>query len=205
MLQRYADAWRGAEVLPLRQETVLAFRIKGNGGGQFYLALNDKPGGTVKDGLPTEYDIAFELGADVLEEIDENKINALTAMAQAQGTDNPPMLTKMGARFASRPDAEVLLRRLCFYFWTRGWPKTVPFQGTLQRNVHGGNAVVLYYDDRFRSAWYQIKPGMHVNADPRFQKAPFTQLIIGMQGHISAKVDGTVQLLGEGQAVVIPP
>jgi hypothetical protein len=46
------------------------------------------------------------------------------------------------------------------------------------RVKHGRNAVVFQYDREFRSAWYQVKPGMHINADPKDQTNNFPQLII---------------------------
>jgi quercetin dioxygenase-like cupin family protein len=71
--------------------------------------------------------------------------------------------------------------------------------------VHGGNAVVFQYDREFRSVCYQVKPGMHTNADPNDQTNNFPQLIIVTKGSLTVGLDEKQMVLSDGQAVVIPP
>jgi hypothetical protein len=91
ILQRFADEWHGAEVLLPERNFVLAFWIKGNGGGEFSMTLSSKSGGAIADGIPSRYDLGFELDLKVLRQIDQGKLNALTAMGQAQSTDKRTM------------------------------------------------------------------------------------------------------------------
>lgn len=125
-------------------------------------------------------------------------------MGQARSSDPIPLSPKLGPQFSKRPDAPLLFRRLCFHFWNRGWPEITPFSESAAREVHGGNAAVLVYDHQFRSAWYQLKPGMHINAEARDQTNNFPQLIIVTRGQFSARLDGRQLILSEGQTVFIP-
>lgn len=71
--------------------------------------------------------------------------------------------------------------------------------------MHGANATVFFYDRGFRSAWYQVKPGMHVNADPADQINDHPQLMIVTRGRLRTPLHGEERTLSEGEAVFIPP
>jgi mannose-6-phosphate isomerase-like protein (cupin superfamily) len=204
ILQRFADAWRGREELALDGDLIVAFRIRGEGGGDYHVTLSQKPGATVRDGVVDAYDLRFEAGMDVLRRLDRGDLNALTAMGQAQAGDAIPLVPAFGAEFAGRPDASLIFRRLAFHFWTRDWPEVVRFGESTTRVVHGGNATVLLYDDRFRSAWFQLKAGTHINADPGDQTNDFPQLVVVTRGRVKARLAGQDRTLAEGQAAFIP-
>lgn len=203
ILQRYGSSWRGRNEMSLDHEIKVAFWVKGEGGGEYHVTLSDKSSPTVDDGAPADYDVAFETDIELLRRLDRDQINALTAMGKARDSDVAPLSWKLGKAFASRPGADLLFRRLCFFFWTRDWPPVVRFGDGLTSEVHGANAVLLLYEDRFRSAWYQLKPGMHIF--PGGQKAPFAILLICTRGRASAKFDGKLRLMSEGDAIFIPP
>jgi mannose-6-phosphate isomerase-like protein (cupin superfamily) len=204
ILQRYAAAWRGRQEMELQGMLELAFWVRGEQGGEYTIILSDSPGSVVKEGVQAQYDIGFELDIDFLRRLDQGEIGALTAMGQARSTDPIPLNPKLGSQFSKRPDASVLFRQLCFHFWNRDWPEIVPFGESAARLVHGGNASVLIYQHELRTAWYQLKPGMHINADRRDQKNNFPQLLIVTRGQVSARLDGRELVLLEGQAVFIP-
>jgi len=103
------------------RETILLFEIKGQGGGELFVTLSDAPGGTVVAGRATQYDVRFEVDIDVLKRLDRGELNGLTAMGQAESDDAAAMTATMSADFCARPSAEMMFRRLCFYFWTREW------------------------------------------------------------------------------------
>jgi hypothetical protein len=161
--------------MQLGRDVVLVFRVHGAGGGDFNVTLSDIPRGELLEGVAAQYDIEFATDIEWLRRLDRAEINALTAMGKASDKDVAPMEWRRSARFDSRANAELLFRRLSFHFWTRDWPEIVPFGNGLTREIHSANAALLLYDDRFRSAWYQLKPGMHVF--PGGQKAPFTILL----------------------------
>lgn len=204
ILQRYADAWRGQQELPLERNLVVAFWVKGDGGGDYHLVLSPNPGAIVRDGVPDRYDLGFELAIDFLRRLDRGDINALTAMGQARASDPIPLVPKFGPQFGDRSDAKLVFLRASFHFWTRGWPEIVRFGEGTTRPVHGGNATAFVYDREFRSAWYQVKPGMHINVDQRDQTNDYPNVVIVTRGRFKARLDGQERLLAEGEAVFIP-
>ncbi len=202
ILQRYADAWLGRKELELPRSLVLAFAVSGDRGGDYGLELSNDPGGTVQEGMPAQYDIRFDVDIEFLRRLDRGEMSALTAMGQARSSDPIPLNPRFGPDFGKITDAPLLFRRLCFHFWNRGWPEITSFSESAAREVHGANAVVFVYDRGFRSAWYQLKPGMHINADPKDQTNNFPQLVIVTKGTFRARLDGREMVLSEGQAVL---
>jgi mannose-6-phosphate isomerase-like protein (cupin superfamily) len=204
ILQRYADAWRGRQELPFEGPLIIAFWVGGSQGGEYNLALSQEAGAVVREGVPASYDIGFEFDIAFLRRLDRGEIGALTAMGQARSSDPIPLNPKLGPQFNKRPDASLLFRRLSFHFWNRDWPETVAFGESATRQVHGANAAVFVYDQEFRSAWYQLKPGMHINADPLEQANDFPQLVVVTRGQFKARLDGRERIVSEGQAIFIP-
>jgi len=131
------------------------------------------PVGVVREGVTAQYDIRFDVDVEFLRRLDRGEMSALTAMGQARSSDPIPLSPRFGPDFGKIADAPLLFRRLCFHFWTRGWPEIIPFSEAAARSVHGGNAAVFVYDREFRSAWYQLKPGMHINAIRRTRRTTF--------------------------------
>lgn len=204
ILQQYADAWKGHQELTVDGALVLAFWVRGGLGGTYNLTPSQMPGTTIREGSPAQYDIGFEVDIEFLRRLDRGEMGALTAMGQARSTDPIPLNPKLGELFSARPDASLLFQRVAFHFWNRDWPEIVPFGEGAARQVHGGNAAVLVYDQEFRSAWYQLKPGMHINADPGDQSNDFPQLIVVTRGRVNALLDGRERVASEGQAIFIP-
>ena len=204
ILQRYADAWRGQEELQLERDLVIGFWVRGQDGGDYHIVLASAPGANLHDGIPSQYDLGFELDIDFLRRLDRGEMSAATAMAQARSSDPTPLIPRFGPRFGSMTDAALLFRRLCFHFWNREWPEVVRFGDGTTREVHGGNAAVLVYDKEFRSAWYQLKPGMHINADPHDQTNDHPNVVVITRGRFQARLGGRERALGEGEAVFIP-
>jgi mannose-6-phosphate isomerase-like protein (cupin superfamily) len=204
ILDAYAQAWRGAQAMPMDAPLVLSIAVSGEGGGEFSVHLPPDGPGRVEPGAPAEFTLGYETDIDFLRRLDRGEINALTAMGQARGSDPTPMRLKLpeGVRFT--PATRDLLLPLTFHFWNREWPPRIPFGEAHARFVHGGNAVVFFYQGGVRSAWYQIKPGMHVNREPGDQSNPFQSLLVVIRGAIAARLDGNETLLTEGEAVFIP-
>jgi mannose-6-phosphate isomerase-like protein (cupin superfamily) len=205
LLQAFADAWRGKEAIELENDLVLAFWISGAGGGEYHVVLGNSAGARVRSEVPGNWDIGFELDQNVLDRLAKGELNALTAMGQAVASDPTPLVPRFGTTFASSSNAGLVFRRVAFHFWSRDWPVTIPFREEAARFVHGGNAVVLMYDDRVRSAWYQITEGMHINADPRQQVNAYPQLLVVIRGEFNARFDGVERRLSEGISILIPP
>ena len=205
ILERYAAAWRGARELTFERSLTVALWVTGNGGGEYHVVLPQKEPATVRTGVPADYDFGFQLDMDTLRRLDQGELNALTAMGQARSSDPTPLTFKPSPEFSRLPDPATFLRRLSFHFWTREWPEIVPFRDGATREVHGGNAAVFYYDKQFRSAWYQLKAGTHINRDTTQQANDYPQLIVVTRGRLRGRFDGQERHVGEGETVLIPP
>jgi mannose-6-phosphate isomerase-like protein (cupin superfamily) len=203
ILERYAAAWRGREEISLDHEVTLGFRIAGPEGGEYHIVLGPEGPGRLGSGIP-EGNVVFETDIEFLRRLDRGEINALTAMGQARGSDPIPLMPRFPTDFRWTPEARSFYFPLFFSFWNREWPHVVRFGEGTTREIHGANATALYYDAGLRSAWYQLKPGMHINADPNDQSNPFTSLIIATRGAVLARLGGVELTLAEGDAVVIP-
>lgn len=204
ILERYAEAWRGKQEMELRGATVLAFWVEGDGGGEYHITLSPDGPGRLDEGTPDDYDFGFETDIETLRRLDRGEWNALTAMGQARGPDPIPLIPKMPEGFEWTPEERAYVLPLLFHFWNREWPERVLFGEGTTREVHGANAAVLYYTEGLRSAWYQVKAGMHVNADPSDQTNEFDTLVIVTRGALMSRLGAVERLLSEGEAVFIP-
>jgi mannose-6-phosphate isomerase-like protein (cupin superfamily) len=203
ILARYAAAWRGRQEVKLDSAVTLGFRISGAGGGEYHIVLPQDGPGRLGAGVPPTV-ISFETDIDFLRRLDRNEMSALTAMAQARSSDPTPLVAHFPAGWQWTPQARAFFMPLAFHFWTREWPAVIRFGESASREVHGANGSLLFYDQGLRTAWYQVKEGMHVNADPRDQSNPFTSLLIITRGSMWSRLGGQEMTLGEGEAVLIP-
>ena len=204
ILGRYAEAWRGKDEMTLRGPTVLAFWVSGKGGGEYHIRLSQEGPGRLDEGEPEAFDLGFETDIETLRRIDRGEWNALTAMGQASGADPIPLVPRFPEGFQWTPEDRAYYLPLLFHFWNRDWPERVLFGEGITREVHGGNVVIFYYGQGLRSGWYQVKPGMHMNADPADQVNEFDTLVIMSRGEVMSRLGGAERLLKEGEAVFIP-
>jgi mannose-6-phosphate isomerase-like protein (cupin superfamily) len=205
ILARYAEAWRGQQEMPLESTVVLAVSVSGPGGGDFAVTLPPEGPGQLDAGAPADFTFGYETDIEFLRRLDRGEISALTALGQARADDATPMRLTVPEGFHWTAASRDLLLPLTFHFWNREWPERIAFGEAHARLIHGANAVVFYYQGGLRTAWYQIRPGMHVNPDPRDQANPFKSLLVITRGAIAARLDGRETLLREGEAVLIPP
>jgi mannose-6-phosphate isomerase-like protein (cupin superfamily) len=204
ILARYADAWRGGEEFALDSALTLGFRIGGPGGGEYHVVLGPEGPGRLGEGIP-EGRLVFETEIDFLRRLDRGEMHVLTAMAQARGGDRTPLVPRFPPGFRWTAESRAFWFPLLASFWNREWPEVVRFGDGLTREVHGANAAVIHYDVGFRSAWYQLLPGMHINPDPRDQTNPYPSLVIVMRGEAHARIGGVDVVLREGEALHIRP
>jgi mannose-6-phosphate isomerase-like protein (cupin superfamily) len=159
----------------------------------------------LEPGLPAEPSAYYVLDLATLRKIDRGELNALTAIAKARGGQTAPMDIGVMPGFEPGSDFWARFVPLSFHFWTRGLPERVPFRGELSRVVHGANAVVFYYQTGFRSAWFQVSKGQHVNKDPQDQTNPFPSMFIMLRGKLEAKIAGRQLTLPAGEMMFVPP
>ncbi len=204
ILERYARAWRGREEADLRGETVLAFRVSGEAGGEYHVVLPVEGPGRAGEGIPETYGFGFETDIETLRRLDRGEWNAFTAMGQARGGDPIPLVPVTPEGFEWTAENRAYFIPLLFHFWNRDWPERLLFGEGTTRFVHGANATIFYYAEGLRSAWYQVKAGMHVNADRADQTNEFDTLVIMSRGAVMCRLGGVERVLREGEAVFIP-
>ncbi len=186
-------------------------RISGDGGGEWHVVVSGREEGgematvELRPGSPPEPTFLYVGDLQILRRIHDGELNALTAMAKARSSEITPMDIDVMEGFV--PDGAFVARvlPLTFHFWTRGLPEVVPFGSkSMTREVHGGNASIFYYQPGFRSAWFHIEKGQHVNADPADQVNPFPSMLIITNGRAVGKIGDRELTLQGNQTVFIP-
>lgn len=171
--------------------------VRGEGGGEWHVVVagetNEAGESTVelRPGAAPEPTFVYVADAPILARVHRGEINALTAMGKARSSDVTPMDIDVMEGFV--PDGGFLgqVLPLTFHFWTRGTPEVVPYGSkSLTREVHGGNVTVFYYQPGFRSAWFQIENGQHVNSDPGDQVNPFPSMLVMIRGRAEGRIGG---------------
>jgi mannose-6-phosphate isomerase-like protein (cupin superfamily) len=155
-------------------------------------------------GFPDEPTFFFFTDAETLGRIYRGELAALTAMGKASSRDASPL--DVDGMEGAEPTPELVehMMSLCFHFWTRGVPEIVRFgDKSYTRELHGANTVLFYYRQGFRSAWFQIEPGQHVNEDPKGQANPFPSMLIITKGAVDSRIGGAERQLVEGEMVLI--
>jgi mannose-6-phosphate isomerase-like protein (cupin superfamily) len=185
--------------------------ISGEGGGDWHVVVARRNEGDelasveLREGAAPEPTFRYLTDAATLARLHRGELNALTAMARARMSDAVPMDIDTMEGFAPDGDFVAVVLPLTFHFWTRGVPEIVPFgDKSLTREVHGGNASIFYYQPGFRSGWFQIENGQHVNAEPRDQVNPFPSMLVITRGRTEAKIGGRQLTLHAKQTVLIP-
>lgn len=200
ILESYAQAWRGEVEFKLRSPMTLGIWVDGEG---FSVELTNQ-GGTFSEGAPSRFDWGFETDRATLLRLDDGSLNALTAMGQARASDLIPLRSRLPEGFTGGADIGSYYVPLTRHFWDRKWPETIYFGEGTTRFIHGANATALIYDDRLRTAWYQLKPGMHINEDPLDQVNDFDTAIMVTRGQFSGELDGVERRFNEGEMILVP-
>lgn len=201
ILQRYVDAWRGAEEMALSDTLVVGFHFSGDGGGAYHAVFAPDGSAVLRVGLP-EGVIRLHGDMQILRSLDRGELSAMTAMGRAHVSDRTPLDFTLpeGVAFS---DVQALLPWI-FHFWNREWPEVARFGEGTTRRVHGGASAILYYDTGLRTAFYQVEPGMHINEAEDQRTNPFPSLFVVIRGRFHGRFDGRDRPLREGEAVLVP-
>ena len=160
---------------------------------------------SVKPGEPMEPTFYYTLEDSAhLRKLASGEFNALTLMAKAFSSDITPMDIEMQDGFQPPEGFMDTLLPLTFHFWTKGQPAIIPFGPDNTRKTHGTNAGIFYYQPGFRSGWFNIEPGDHVNEDKNSRSNPFPSMFILISGEVTARIDGTDSRFTKGNAMLIP-
>ncbi len=204
ILQAFIDDFEKNDKLP---EEPLEFGIKvsGEDGGEWTVAIDTDNKVHLRKGFPEKPTFYITADADILNKVYRGEINALTAAGRARASDKTPM--DFGLMEGYQPSADYLrsvIIPLYFHFFTRGKPEIIKFGEQHSRLVHGGNAVIFYYDKGLRTAWYQLKKGMYINKDLLDAINNFPTLFIITRGEGKGRLGEKVMDLKEGMTIFIP-
>jgi len=142
---------------------------------------------------------------DAFNAVDQGNMNAGTAMAKAFSTDSTPMDVEAMEGFQPDQDFVANMMRTLFHFWNRGFPEIIPFDASTTRFTHGTDVTIFYYQPGFRSGWFSIKPGHHVNKDEKSRTNPFPSMMVFTKGEGTAIIGDEEITVREGQTLFIPP
>jgi mannose-6-phosphate isomerase-like protein (cupin superfamily) len=160
---------------------------------------------SVKAGAPKTPTFYFKVeSSDYLNKVYRGEVNALTSMAKAFSSDYAPMDIDAMEGFTPAEDFGATVVPFTFHFWTKGLPEIVPFAPEMTRETHGANAGVFYYQPGLRSAWFDIRPGQHVNEDEKSRDNPFPSMLILTRGEVTAIIGGVETTFREGSMMFIP-
>ena len=199
------DAWaadwtpRDAEVL--RADTAFELQVTDTGAA-FRVELPRQGTARVTRATGTGHATRFSAPRAVFCDIASGRMNVLTTLGKARPSDPRPMDVEVGAGYEGRVSGELI--PAWFHFFATGAPEIVKFGFGHGRQVHGGHAVPLYYGEGLRTAWYGLRPGMHVNRDPKDQANEFDSIFIVLGGEVRARFDGRDATLRRGESVFVP-
>lgn len=161
---------------------------------------------TLHDGFPETPSAFFTTDLETLERIHSGELASLTAMGKAFSSDFAPLDLETMEGFTPGETTFPDLIAAAFHFWTRGFPERVRFGDlAMTRRIHGGNATLFYYQPGFRSGFFQILPGDHVNEDDNSKTNPFPSLFVMTKGRATARIGGVECELRAGETIFVGP
>ncbi len=158
-----------------------------------------------RSGAPATPSFYYKIeSSEWLGKLHRGEINALTSMAKAFETDSAPMDIDVMEGFAPPENFGDEIIPFTFHFWTKGSPEIVPFGAEMTRFTHGANAGVFYYQRGLRSAWFEVRPGQHVNENEKSRENPFPSMFILIEGELTALVGGVETTFKAGTLMFVP-
>lgn len=202
ILSGYVEDFR-ADPASQDAETVFGVRIRGE--GVWTVRAEGAEGVTLEKGVPPKPSFLYVTDMETLRKMDRGELAVITAMGKARSSDPAPMDLELMEGFSPPEDFMHFFAPFTFHFWTRGFPETVRFgDEKYTRVVHGANVTGFYYQKGFRSAWYQIEKGQHINRKEEDRVNPFPTLAIFTAGEAEAEIGGKYMKLEKGTSVLIP-
>lgn len=190
---------------PASKAKSVTFGVKVKDKGSWTVIVDGESGVKLEKDMPEEPTFYYVTDFETLEKMHRGDMAVLTAMGRASASDSIPMDVGFMEGFSPGDTFLEEAIPLTFHFWTRGFPEIVEFGDESRTRVaHGANVTVLYYQKGFRSAWYQIQKGQHINAELEDQTNPFPTLVIFTNGEAESKIGGKYLTIKAGQSVLIP-
>ena len=206
ILKGLADDYAENDKLP-EKPLVFGIRITGPDESRWTVSINPEqtPKVSVSEGLPDTPAFVGKTDLETLSKIYRGEINALTAAGRARMSDKTPLDFEFIHGFQPDPDfmGNIMLP-VGFHFFTRGKPEVIPFGEEYSRLIHGGNAVIFYYQKGLRTGWYQVKKGMKINRDLEDAANPFPTLFVFTKGKGKGRLGDKTMDLKEGTSIFVP-
>ena len=200
-VEAWAADWSRGDAARLHADAAFELQVTDTG-ESFRVELPRQGTGRVVAATGADYATRFSAPRDVYCDIASGRMNILTTLGQARPSDPTPMAVDIGAGYKDRVRSELI--PAWFHFFATGAPEIVKFGFGHGRQVHGGHAVPLYYGEGLRTAWYGLKPGMHVNRDPADQTNEFDSIFVVLAGEVRARFDGREATVRKGESVFVP-
>jgi mannose-6-phosphate isomerase-like protein (cupin superfamily) len=199
MLQDFADTC--PEVLSYDEELSVQLDISPPG-EQWYVLV--APGGTpeLHQGEHETPIMTLMMSSETLGRIHRGEMTAFTAGGKGSGADVAPLEIQFGAAAGELRDPKGTLLGFLQHFFARERPERIALGESHSRVVHGAHAIPMYYASGFRSAWYLVKEGQHLN-EPG-DTNPYPQAFVIISGRGRAKIGEYEVDVHAGESYYIP-
>jgi mannose-6-phosphate isomerase-like protein (cupin superfamily) len=147
--------------------------------------------------------VTLRMSSGTLQEIYRGHITAFTAGAKGTGSDTAPLEMDINQPAEHLLNAKGTILEFLQHFFMLGSPERTTLREESSRIVHGAHVIPLYYAEGFRSAWYKVKPGQHLNEPGDTNPYPQAFIIISGRGH--AKIGDSEVEVQAGESYYIPP
>jgi mannose-6-phosphate isomerase-like protein (cupin superfamily) len=200
ILGEFATTYRG--VAPTGVEFVVGIDVSPPG-ESWYVSVLAEGGASLKRGVHDAPAMIITMSQETLTDIHRGGMTAFTAAAKASGADAAPLEVEFKAPAEHLVDPKGILLGFVQRFFVRHRPERIPLGERYSRVVHGAHAIPLYYASGFRSAWYRINDGQHLN-EPG-DTNPFPQAFVIVAGRGRVKIGGVEVDVCAGESYYIPP
>ena len=191
-----------SEVVPGGEELVVQLSISPPG-EQWYVSVDGDGTVSLHQGLHEAPSMTLVMSSDTLGRIHRGEITAFTAGGKASGADVAPLEVEFGAAAEQLTDPKGTMLGFLQHFFERERPERIALGEAHSRVVHGAHAIPLYYAAGFRSAWYLVKDGQHLN-EPG-DTNPYPQAFVIISGRGRAKIGDAEVEVCAGESYYIPP
>jgi mannose-6-phosphate isomerase-like protein (cupin superfamily) len=190
------------EVVSHDGELVVQFNISPPG-EQWYVSVDENGVPELHRGTHGSPVMILVMSQETLARIHRGDITAFTAGGKGSGADTAPLEIEFGVAAGDLTSPKETTLGFLQHFFARERPERTPLGESYSRVIHGAHAIPLYYGDGFRSAWYLVKDGQHLN-EPG-DTNPYPQAFVIISGRGRAKIGEAEVEVRAGESYYIPP
>ena len=199
MLQEFTAAY--SDVVPFDVAFVVQLDISPPG-ESWYVSIQDGGILDLRQGTHDMPAMTIAMSERTLGRVHQGDITAFTAGAKGSGADTAPLELEFHAAAEQLVDPRGTMLGFIQRFFVRERPERIMLGEEHSRVVHGAHAIPLYYASGFRSGWYKIRDGEHLN-EPG-DTNPYPQAFIIVSGCGRAKIGDAEVDVRSGESYYIP-